>query len=180
MWGTSVKIHPQNKLCPCGVIWCVHWTDVEFDHFLVLESWGFSLPREDQKHSRDESSSRCLNSEIYRTLNITSDWCILRCRLTLPLFYYVLWKAADQGWHRRCCAWIDELGCPEMNGTSCTSVPLLLLHFVCKAVYETLTSLCFDWSHASFQMLFSASLICAMTVPDRRDGQLIEVEAVIC
>lgn len=121
MWATSVKIHPQNKLCPCNVIWCVHWTDVEFDHFLVSESWDFSLPREVQKHLRDESSSRCLNSEIYRTLSITSDSCILRCDLMLPLFYYVLWKAVDQGWHRRCC----ELGSPEMNGTSCTSVQVI-------------------------------------------------------
>lgn len=148
MWGTSVKIHPQNKLCPCNVIRCAHWTDVEFDHFLVSESWDFSLPREVQKHLRVESSSRCLNSEIYRTLGITSDSCILRCHLMLPLFYYMLWKAADQGWHRRCC----ELGSPEMNRTSCTSVQvicLLLLHLVCTAVYETLTSLSFDWSHAS-------------------------------
>lgn len=50
----------KNKLFSCYVIQCS--ADVELDHILVLDSWGFSFPHEVQKRSGDELSSRCLNS----------------------------------------------------------------------------------------------------------------------
>lgn len=137
----------KNKLFPRYVIWC----SADIDYILVLDPWGFSLPHEVQKHSEDQMSSKCLNSNWgCLTLSSTLDQFVLRCGLLLPLFYHVLWKSAKSD--RRCCAWMHELGYPEMSGVSHAPVLVIcwwLLHLVCKAVYETLASLCFYLSCAS-------------------------------
>lgn len=179
--GLLISFTLKNKFFPGFVVQCS--ADVEFDHISLLDSWVFSLPHVVQKHSGDELSSRCLNSKTCKTLSSTLDWFVLRCGLMLPLFYHVLWKLAKSGRHRRCCTCIDELEYPEVSRVSHAPVQVIcwvLLHLICKAIYETLVSLCFYLNCASCRtkhIFVPTQSVCAVTALDRKDGHPIMGEA---